>query len=67
MSLTASQISSFYENGYLLLENVLDADELRAVIEEYWAVIDERAQKLLNEGKVSSSYVGESLRDGWHV
>lgn len=59
MCLTASQISSFYENGYLLLENVLDADELRPVIEEYSAIIDERAQQLYNEGKVSSSYADE--------
>ena len=59
MRLTASQISSFCENGYLLLENVLDADDLRPVIEEYSAIIDERAQRLYNEGKVSSLYADE--------
>ena len=30
MHLTEAQISSFHEDGYLRLENVLDADDLTA-------------------------------------
>jgi phytanoyl-CoA hydroxylase len=59
MRLTESQISDFYENGYLRLENVLDADDLQPVIDEYSALIDRRAKTLHSEGKVSSLYADE--------
>ena len=59
MRLTESQISSFHENGYLFLEQVLDTEDLQPVIDEYAAIIDERAQRLQNEGKVSSLYADE--------
>ena len=59
MRLTESQISDFHEDGYLRLENVLDEEDLRPVIEEYSALIDERAQLLYAAGKVSSLYADE--------
>ena len=59
MRLLDSQISSFYEDGYLLLEDWLDEGDLRPVIEEYSTIIDERAQRLYQEGKVSSLYADE--------
>ncbi|MCS6858955.1 MAG: phytanoyl-CoA dioxygenase family protein [Abditibacteriales bacterium] len=57
--LTAAQMASFHENGYLVLENVLREDDLQPVVEEYSAVIDERARRLWAEGKVSSLYADE--------
>lgn len=59
MRLAESQISSFYENGYLRLENVLNKDDLQPVIDEYSDIIDKRAQKLYAEGKVTSLYADE--------
>lgn len=59
MRLTASQILSFHKNGCLLLKNVLDAGDLCPLIEEYSTISDERAQRLYNEGKVSSLYADE--------
>ena len=59
MRLAESQISSFYENGYLRLENVLDKDDLQPVVDEYSDIIDKRAQKLHAEGKVTSLYTDE--------
>ena len=59
MHLTESQITSFHENGYLRLENVLDESDLRPVIDEYSALIDGRAHRLYDEGKVSSLYADE--------
>ena len=59
MSLAESQISFFYENGYLRLEDVLDKEDLQPVIDEYSEIIDKRAQKLYVEGKVSSLYEDE--------
>lgn len=59
MSVAESQISFFYENGYLRLEDVLDKEDLQPVIDEYSDIIDKRAQKLYAEGKVSSLYEDE--------
>ena len=59
MSLAESQISFFYENGYLRLENVLDKEDLQPVIDEYSNIIDKRAQKLYADGKVNSLYADE--------
>ena len=59
MHLTEAQISSFHEDGYLRLENVLGAEDLQPVIDEYSDIIDERAQKLHAEGKVSSLHEDE--------
>ena len=59
MHLTETQISSFHEDGYLRLENVLGAEDLQPVIDEYSDIIDERAQKLHAEGKVSSLHEDE--------
>jgi ectoine hydroxylase-related dioxygenase (phytanoyl-CoA dioxygenase family) len=57
--LTPAQMTAFHENGYLVLENVLTEDDLKPVVEEYSAVIDERARRLCTEGKVSSLYADE--------
>ena len=51
MHLTETQISAFHEDGYLRLENVLDASDLQPVIDEYSEIIEERAQKLYAEGE----------------
>ena len=59
MHLTEAQISSFHEDGYLRLENVLDTDDLQPVIGEYSDIIDGRAKKLYAEGKVSSLHEDE--------
>ena len=59
MHLTEAQISSFHEDGYLRLENVLDTEDLQPVIDEYSDIIDGRAQKLHAEGKVSSLHEDE--------
>ena len=56
MRLTESEVSFFQENGYLLLEDVLDENDLAPVIDEYTDIIDKRAEKLHKEGKTTSTY-----------
>lgn len=56
MRLTESEVSFFHENGYLLLEDVLDDSDLGPVIEEYSDLIATRAEKLHSEGKITSTY-----------
>lgn len=52
MFLNRSQIDSFYDKGYLVLEDMLGTEDLKPVEEEYSRVIDERARRLQSEGKI---------------
>jgi phytanoyl-CoA hydroxylase len=56
--LTEAQVRQFGEEGYLLVEQVLDPEtDLDPIIEEYKGVLDRLAQELYAEGKVTSTYV----------
>lgn len=66
MRLTESEISLFYENGYLLLEDVLDENDLGPVIDEYLEIIDERAERLYKEGTVTSTYSEKPFTERLH-
>ena len=63
MRLTESQVSFFHDNGYLLLEDALDETDLGPVINEYSAIIAERAEKLQAEGKVSDTYTAKPFTE----
>ena len=63
MRLTESQVSFFHDNGYLLLEDALDENDLGPVIAEYEGIIAERAEKLHAEGKVSDTYADKSFTE----
>ena len=63
MHLTESQVSFFEDNGYLLLEDALGADDLAPVIDEYSALIAERARQLYNDGKVNSVYQDKPFKE----
>jgi len=54
--LAPEQIAEFHAEGYLVVENVFDADRLNAVAEEVTAVIDRAARQLVAEGVLSSTY-----------
>lgn len=58
MRLTETQIAQFYEQGYLIVENVLSAAEIAAVRTEYSAILDREAPRLVAEGKISQDYAG---------
>ena len=49
----------FLEEGYLILENILDKSDLQPVIDEINAEIDIRARKLLEAGNLSRLYENE--------
>ena len=56
-SLTSEQIERFEEEGYLVVEGVLDpAEVLDPVIEEYTLVLDRLANELYSTGQISSRY-----------
>ncbi len=56
--LTREQISHFNEEGYVVVENVIEEAALDAAIEEYSGVLDRLINELYDQGKLSDSFAG---------
>ena len=55
--LTETQVTHFKEQGYLVVEDVLDPEQdIDPVIEEYAGVLEQLAQDLYAKGEISSTY-----------
>lgn len=55
--LTDAQIAQFEEQGYWVVEDLLDpAEDLDPIIEEYKGVLDRLAQELYERGEIASTY-----------
>ncbi len=63
MRLTESEVSFFHDNGYLLLEDALDTSDLSPVIQEYEGIIEERAERLHAEGKITDLYADKPFTE----
>ncbi|QHT60229.1 phytanoyl-CoA dioxygenase family protein [Paenibacillus lycopersici] len=59
MRLTVEQIITYQTEGYLIVPDVLSADDLQPVIDEIGREIDDRARKLKAEGKLQALYEDE--------
>ena len=59
--LNDSQIATFKEEGYLIIEDLFTDDDLRPVKDEFNAVVEVQAQQLYQAGRVSSLYENESF------
>lgn len=59
MGLTVQQIKDYQTNGYLIVEDVLTEEDLRPLIEELESFVDQRAQALQAEGKITELYEQE--------
>ncbi|MBO9609301.1 MAG: phytanoyl-CoA dioxygenase family protein [Paenibacillaceae bacterium] len=59
MALTIEQIIDFQTNGYLIAEDVFAEEDLAPVIEELNRAIDERANELYAQGKITDRCEGE--------
>ncbi len=56
-SLTAEQLDHFHEQGYLVVEGLLDPDrDIAPVIREYEGVLDRLAHELHEAGTINSAY-----------
>jgi ectoine hydroxylase-related dioxygenase (phytanoyl-CoA dioxygenase family) len=56
-SLSAEQVAQFEEQGYLVVEQLLDpVADLDPIIEEYKGVLERLAQDLYAKGQISSTY-----------
>ena len=55
--LTQKQLDYFEEFGFLPVKNVFDPDKVTdPIIEEYLGVLDNLAEELFEEGKISSKF-----------
>lgn len=60
-NLTEVQIHNFNENGYLLVENALTADDLNPLISEFEEIVDTGASQLYKDGEIDSEYKTEGF------
>ena len=54
--LTEQQLSSFYKNGYLVVEQVLDNEDLLPLEREYAELLDQLAKQLYLDGDIDSAF-----------
>ena len=59
--LTDSQIHDFNENGYLLVEDALSADDLNPLVTEFENIVDTGASQLYADGEIDSEFKGEGF------
>lgn len=59
--ISATQRDFFKDNGYLVLDKVIESPLLDRVINELTTEIDKRAQQLLSSGELSNLYENESF------
>ena len=59
--LNDSQIATFKEEGYLIIEDLFTEDDLCPVKDEFNAVVEAQAQQLYQAGQVSGLYENESF------
>ncbi len=63
LKLTPQQIEHFNEKGYLIVEHVLSELDIQAIRDEYSAIIDREAPRLLDEGQLSQTYAHLPFED----
>lgn len=60
-TLSDSQLQSFEENGYLLIENALTPDDLNPLISEFEDIVNEGASQLYKDGLIDSEFKTEGF------
>ena len=61
MRLSEDQVQQYMDDGFLLVEDVFTADELRPVMDEFEDIVDEWAERLSAAGKIGDKHEGEDL------
>ena len=62
MRLSEDQVAQYFEDGYLIVEDVFAADELQPVMDEFEDIVDEWAERLYAAGKIEDK---PSYRLNW--
>jgi len=61
--LSAEQLTSFEENGFLAIESLIDPNDLREIEDEYAALLGELSGRLFSEGAISSRHADLAFGD----
>ena len=61
MAISDQQVQQYFDDGFLIVENLLTTDDLQPVMYELEQVVDEWAEKLYRAGKISHRCAGEDL------
>ena len=61
MRLRDDQVARYFDDGFLIVEDVFTADELRPVMDEFEDIVDEWAERLYRGGKIRDRHAGEDL------
>lgn len=61
MTLSDQQVQQYFDDGFLIVEDVLTSDDLQPIMDELDEVVDEWAEKLYRAGKISDRCAGEGL------
>ena len=61
MRLTSEQVQQYFDDGFLLVEDVFTREELQPVLDWFEEIVDVWAHKLHRAGKVSETFPGEDV------
>jgi len=61
MHLTDEQVKRYFDDGFLIVEDVFTRGELEPVLDEFEVIVDEWADKLYKGGKIQDVHEGEDV------
>ena len=61
MAITDQQVQQYFDDGFLIVEDLLTDDDLQPVMDELEQVVDEWAEKLHRAGKISDKFADEDF------
>ena len=59
--ISKEQIEQYNEEGYTIVEDVFDKDELNPILNEFDEIVDDFAEKAFQAGKIPVSYTHLTL------
>ena len=63
MLLTQQQVAQYFDDGFLIVEDLLDETDLRPVVDEFNAMVDEYATRLHDDGKITDTHADKGFAD----
>ena len=61
MSLSDKQLAQYFDDGFLIVEDVFTKEELQPVLDDFAAMVDLWADRLYADGKITDKHAGEDV------
>ncbi len=61
MRLSEDRVAQYFEDGFVIVEDVFTMDELRPVMDEFEDIVGDWAERLHRAGKIQDTHEGEDL------